>query len=161
MSKIYWIHWENPWRIYMKSGFLFQIDWAIFLTQPISRAFPSSRCPHKIELTFDSRANIQELPEDGSYPRCPLPHFEVKPLSAIEESEDHGRFFWGDSLSRLRYFFGVPENISIIPYPGNLYIYINLKREIDDKPWNFGVGIAFLEHFWLTIYTPWLVRRTR
>eukprot|EP00435_Cladocopium_sp_Y103_P023224 s3975_g5.t1 len=30
-------------------------------------------CPHKIELTFDSRANIQELPEDG---RCPLPQFE-------------------------------------------------------------------------------------
>lgn len=46
-------------------------------------------CPHKIELTFDSRANIQELPEDGSYPRCPLPHFEVKPLSAIEESEEN------------------------------------------------------------------------
>jgi hypothetical protein len=92
------------------------------LTQPISRAFPS-RCPHKIELPFDSRANIQELPEDGSYPRCPLPHFEVKPLSAIEESEDHGEgFFWG-LVEPVEIFFGVPENISIIPYPGNLYIY--------------------------------------
>jgi len=81
-----------------------------------------------------------------------------------------GRVFFGGLVEPVEIFFlGPRKYIYHIPYPGNLiiyihiyiYIYINLKREIDDKPWNFGVGIAFLEHFWLTIYTPWLVRRTR
>ena len=44
------------------------------------------RCSFKIELTFDSRANIEELPLSDQ--RCPLLHFEVKQLRDIEEKKD-------------------------------------------------------------------------
>eukprot|EP00438_Fugacium_kawagutii_P019562 Skav218428 [mRNA] locus=scaffold420:213242:223922:- [translate_table: standard] len=44
-------------------------------------------CPFKIELTFGSGAIIEEVQEDAG--TCPMPHFEVKPLSEIETAEDN------------------------------------------------------------------------
>ena len=43
-------------------------------------------CSFKIELTFDSRASIEELPVSDQ--RCPLPHFDVKQLRDIEEKKE-------------------------------------------------------------------------
>lgn len=43
-------------------------------------------CSFKIELTFDSRASIEELPVSDQ--RCPLLHFEVKQLRDIEEKKE-------------------------------------------------------------------------
>ena len=156
MSKIFWIHWENPWKIYMKSGFLFQIDWAFSIGRFV---WP---------YPFRGRSRHRGVPIRSNWPSTAAPTSKnCRRMGAIHAVHcrtskwNHwvpskkartmgGLLFWRDSLSRwLRYFFGDPENISIIPYPGNLYIYIyiNLKREIDDKPWNFGVGIAFLEQW--------------
>lgn len=44
------------------------------------------RCPFKIELTFGGGAKIEEASEDNG--TCPMPHFEVKPLSEIETAEE-------------------------------------------------------------------------
>lgn len=47
------------------------------------------RCPFKIELTFGGGAKIEEVTDDAG--TCPMPHFEVKPLSEIETAEEQAK----------------------------------------------------------------------
>ena len=144
MSKIYWIHWENPWKIYMKSGFLFQIDWAFWPNPfrgrsrrgvPIRSNWPSTAAP--------TSKNCRRM---GAIHAVHCRTSKWSHWVPSKKARTMGRVFFGDSLSRLRYFLG-SQKIYLSSHIQETYIYINLKREIDDKPWNFGVGMAFLEHF--------------